>query len=181
MRSTPVAGPRVFSRRRGEALHPAREPRAMRDEIPHTIGEYPPDTSYRGSPAGISRRRAARRRARQTRLVQALSADGIAGRVRPPRTELGHANKASKLADFSVCTSWSEHGVAAITFAAPPWSHVPTVRFDLGAGERIRALAKLVRDQQTPDESEVSAHGPRWEETIDLPFHLDLPCYHQVR
>ena len=153
----------------------------MRDEIPHTIGEYPPDTSYRGSPAGISRRRAARRRARQTRLVQALSADGIAGRVRPPRTELGHANKASKLADFSVCTSWSEHGVAAITFAAPPWSHVPTVRFDLGAGERIRALAKLVRDQQTPDESEVSAHGPRWEETIDLPFHLDLPCYHQVR
>jgi hypothetical protein len=43
-----LAGPRLFSRRRGEALHPAREPLAMLDEIRRTIGEYPPDTSFPG-------------------------------------------------------------------------------------------------------------------------------------
>ena len=34
-----VAGPRMFSRHRGEALHPAREPAAMLDQIQRTIGK----------------------------------------------------------------------------------------------------------------------------------------------
>jgi hypothetical protein len=32
-------GPRCFQRRRGEALHPAREPLAMLEQIRRTIGE----------------------------------------------------------------------------------------------------------------------------------------------
>ena len=34
-----VWGPRYFTRRRGEALHPEREPRAMLEQIRCTIGE----------------------------------------------------------------------------------------------------------------------------------------------
>jgi hypothetical protein len=37
-----LVGPRAFSRRRGEALHPAREPVAILAQIRRTIGEYPP-------------------------------------------------------------------------------------------------------------------------------------------
>ena len=46
-----VAGRRLFSRRRGEALHPAREPLAMLDEIRHTIGEYNFAGQYQQMPA----------------------------------------------------------------------------------------------------------------------------------
>ena len=35
-----LAGPREFIRRQGEALHPAREPLAMLEQIRRTIGEY---------------------------------------------------------------------------------------------------------------------------------------------
>ena len=52
-----LAGPLAFSRRPGEALHPARESLAMLAQIRRTIGEYPPDTSFRGSPASTSRPR----------------------------------------------------------------------------------------------------------------------------
>jgi hypothetical protein len=34
-----LAGPRIFARRQGEALHPAREPLAMLEQIRRTIGE----------------------------------------------------------------------------------------------------------------------------------------------
>jgi hypothetical protein len=35
-----VWGPRYFTRQRGDALHPAREPPAMLEQIRRTIGEY---------------------------------------------------------------------------------------------------------------------------------------------
>ena len=34
-----LLGPRCFERRRGEVLHPAREPLSMLDQIRRTIGE----------------------------------------------------------------------------------------------------------------------------------------------
>jgi predicted phage terminase large subunit-like protein len=95
-----LAGPRVFSRRRGEALHPAREPRAMLDAIRHTIGEYNFAGQYQQAPAPLGgglvkpawfrRYLPAELPAQFDRLVQSWDT----------------ANKASELADFSVCTSW---------------------------------------------------------------------------
>ena len=52
-----LAGPLAFSRGQGEALHPARESLAMLAGIRRTIGEYPPDTSFRRLPASTSRLR----------------------------------------------------------------------------------------------------------------------------
>ena len=44
-------------RRRGEALQPEREGVAVLGQIRRTIGEYPPDTSFRGSPGKGARLR----------------------------------------------------------------------------------------------------------------------------
>ena len=48
-----LAGPRSFARRRGEALHPAREPLAMLEQIRRTIGEYNFAGQYQQSPAPL--------------------------------------------------------------------------------------------------------------------------------
>jgi predicted phage terminase large subunit-like protein len=95
-----VAGPRAFSRRRGEALHPAREPLPMLDAIRRTIGEYNFAGQYQQAPAPLGgglvkpawfrRYLPAELPAQFDRLVQSWDT----------------ASKASELADFSVCTSW---------------------------------------------------------------------------
>ena len=46
-----LAGPRVYTRRRGEALHPVREPLTMLEQIRRTIGEYNFAGQYQQSPA----------------------------------------------------------------------------------------------------------------------------------
>ena len=43
-------------------------------------------------------------------MVPELRAERIAREIRPHLAELGHANKATELSDFSVCTSWGIHG-----------------------------------------------------------------------
>jgi hypothetical protein len=48
-----ILGPRIFSRRRDEALHPQREPLDTLERIPRTIGEYNFTGQYQQSPAPL--------------------------------------------------------------------------------------------------------------------------------
>jgi len=48
-----LAGPRVFTRRQGEALHPEREPLPMLEQIRKTIGEYNFAGQYQQAPAPL--------------------------------------------------------------------------------------------------------------------------------
>jgi predicted phage terminase large subunit-like protein len=99
-----LAGPCVFTRRAGEALHHAREPVAMLDDIRRKIGEYNFAGQYQQMPAplggGMVKPAWFRRYlpdelpAAFERLVQSWDT----------------ANKASELSDFSVCTSWGIKG-----------------------------------------------------------------------
>jgi hypothetical protein len=95
-----VWGPRRFTRRQGEALHPDREPLEVLDRIRRTIGEYNFAGQYQQSPAPLGgglvktewfkRYRAHERPERFDRTVQSWDT----------------ANKATELSDFSVCTTW---------------------------------------------------------------------------
>jgi predicted phage terminase large subunit-like protein len=100
---TPI-GRRVFLRQSGEALHPAREPRAMLDDIRRRLGEYNFAGQYQQAPAplggGLVKPAWFRRY-----LPQELPA-AFEQIVQSWDT----ANKASELADFSVCTSWGIAG-----------------------------------------------------------------------
>jgi predicted phage terminase large subunit-like protein len=98
-----LLGQRCFERRRGEALHPAREPLAMFEQIRKTIGEYNFAGQYQQMPAplggglvkaGWFRRYAAEEGPPFERIVQSWDT----------------ASKATELSDFSVCTSWGIHG-----------------------------------------------------------------------
>ena len=48
-----LLGPRCFERRRGEALHPAREPLPMLEQIRRTIGEYNFAGQYQQMPSPL--------------------------------------------------------------------------------------------------------------------------------
>jgi predicted phage terminase large subunit-like protein len=95
-----ILGPRSFTRRRGEALHPDREPLEVLDRIRRTIGEYNFAGQYQQSPAPLGgglvkaewfkRYRENERPERFDRIVQSRDT----------------ANKATELSDFSVCTTW---------------------------------------------------------------------------
>jgi predicted phage terminase large subunit-like protein len=94
-----LLGPRCFERRRGEALHPAREPVAMLEQIRKTIGEYNFAGQYQQAPAPLGgglvkaawfRNYRADEMPQFERIVQSWDT----------------ASKASELSDFSVCTSW---------------------------------------------------------------------------
>jgi hypothetical protein len=100
------AGPRVFTRRAGEALHPAREPLEVLALIREQLGEYDFAGQYQQTPAplggGIVKR-------------EWLTRHAYAPWQLPARFECivqswDSAAKASELADYSVCTTW---GVAA--------------------------------------------------------------------
>ena len=62
-----IWGPRYFTRRTGEALHPAREPLLVLQNIRRTIGEYNFAGQYQQSPAPLGGGLV------QGRMVQALS------------------------------------------------------------------------------------------------------------
>src|SRR5277367_276454 len=91
---------RSFTRRRGEALHPTREPLDILDRIRRTIGEYNFAGQYQQSPAPLGgglvkaewfkRYRQSELPERFDRIVQSWDT----------------ANKATELSDFSVCTTW---------------------------------------------------------------------------
>ncbi len=99
-----LVGPLAFSRRQGEALHPARESLAGLAQIRRTIGEYNFAGQYQQAPAplggGIVKPNWFKRYlpeelpAAFERVVQSWDT----------------ANKASELADYSVCTSWGITG-----------------------------------------------------------------------
>jgi predicted phage terminase large subunit-like protein len=95
-----ILEPRRFTRRRGEALHPDREPLEVLDRIRRTIGEYNFAGQYQQSPAPLGgglvkaewfkRYRENELPERFDRIVQSWDT----------------ANKATELSDFSVCTTW---------------------------------------------------------------------------
>ena len=95
-----ILGSRYFTRRRGEALHPDREPLDTLDCLRRTIGEYNFAGQYQQSPAPLGgglvkaewfkRYRYSDLPERFDRIVQSWDT----------------ANKATELSDFSVCTTW---------------------------------------------------------------------------
>jgi predicted phage terminase large subunit-like protein len=100
------AGPRVFTRRAGEALHPAREPLELLAQIREQLGEYDFAGQYQQTPAplggGIVKR-------------EWLTRSAYAAWELPTCFDCivqswDSAAKASELADYSVCTTW---GIAA--------------------------------------------------------------------
>ncbi len=99
-----IWGPQIFTRRRGEPLHPDREPLETLDRIRRTIGEYNFAGQYQQSPAPLGgglvkiewfkRYRDSDRPEPFDRIVQSWDT----------------ANKATELSDFSVCTTWGVKG-----------------------------------------------------------------------
>src|SRR5436190_3078634 len=94
-----IWGPQRFTRRQGDALHPAREPLATLEHIRRTIGEYNFAGQYQQSPAPLGgglvkeawfKRYGENERTGFERIVQSWDT----------------ANKATELSDFSVCTTW---------------------------------------------------------------------------
>jgi predicted phage terminase large subunit-like protein len=99
-----ILGPRTFTRRRGEALHPEREPLDTLDRIRRTIGEYNFAGQYQQSPAPLG-----------GGLVKAEWFKRYGERERPESFDRivqswDTANKATELSDFSVCTTWGTKG-----------------------------------------------------------------------
>jgi len=99
-----IWGPRCFTRRQGEALHPEREPLDTLEHIRRTVGEYNFAGQYQQTPAPLGgglvkedwfKRYAANERAEPfDRIGQSWDT----------------ANKATELSDFSVCTTWGIRG-----------------------------------------------------------------------
>src|ERR1700736_2846771 len=99
-----ILGPQIFTRRRGDALHPEREPLETLDRIRRTIGEYNFAGQYQQSPAPLG-----------GGLVKAEWFKRYSERDRPERFDRivqswDTANKATELSDFSVCTTWGVKG-----------------------------------------------------------------------
>src|SRR5277367_6234369 len=95
-----IWGPRRFTRRRGEALHPDREPLETLEHIRRTIGEYNFAGQYQQSPAPLGGGLVKAewfKRCRQSELPEQF--DRIV-------QSWDTANKASELSDYSVCTTW---------------------------------------------------------------------------
>ena len=99
-----LLGPRCFERRRGEALHPVREPLAMLEQIRRTIGEYNFAGQYQQMPSPLG-----------GGLVKAAwfrhyAAEEMLAQFERIVQSWDTASKATELSDFSVCTSWGIHG-----------------------------------------------------------------------
>src|SRR3984893_19473035 len=103
-RSRRSGGPHRFTRRHGEALHPAREPLATLAHIRRTIGEYNFAGQYQQSPAPLG-----------GGLVKEAWFKRYGEHERPERFEhivqsWDTANKATELSDFRVCTTCGVRG-----------------------------------------------------------------------
>src|SRR5262249_41816610 len=99
-----LTAPLVCTRRAGEALHPARESLAMLAATRRTIGEYNFAGQYQQAPAPLG-----------GGLVKTSWFKRYWPQDLPPAFDRrvqswDTANKASELADFSVCTSWGVGG-----------------------------------------------------------------------
>src|SRR5215470_11603694 len=94
-----VFGRQSFGRRDGEALHPEREPTDMLDQIRRTIGEYNFAGQYQQMPAPQG-----------GGMIKAAWFRSYAANEQPDKFDRvvqswDTANKATELADFSVCTT----------------------------------------------------------------------------
>jgi hypothetical protein len=99
-----IWGPRSFSRRQGEALHPDREPLDTLERIRRTIGEYNFAGQYQQTPAPLG-----------GGMVKAEWFKRYGANERPESFDRilqswDTANKATELSDFSVCTTWGVRG-----------------------------------------------------------------------
>jgi predicted phage terminase large subunit-like protein len=103
-RAETVFGRQTFGRKAGEALHPAREPPEMLEQIRRTLGEYNFAGQYQQAPAPQG-----------GGMVKAAWFKSYAANDQPEKFDQivqswDTANKASELSDFSVCTSWGIKG-----------------------------------------------------------------------
>ena len=99
-----IWGPRCFTRRQGEALHPEREPLETLGRIRRTVGEYNFAGQYQQTPAPLG-----------GGMVKAEWFKRFGANQRPESFERivqswDTANKATELSDFSVCTTWGLKG-----------------------------------------------------------------------
>ena len=95
-----IWGPRTFTRRQGEALHPEREPLDTLDQIRHTVGEYNFAGQYQQSPAPLG-----------GGMVKKEWFKFYGEKDRPESFDRvvqswDTANKTTDLSDYSVCTTW---------------------------------------------------------------------------
>ena len=99
-----IWGPQCFARRRGEALHPEREPLDTLERLRRTLGEYNFAGQYQQNPAPLGGglvKEAWFRRYQANELPESF--DRIV-------QSWDTANKATELSDFSVCTTWGVKG-----------------------------------------------------------------------
>ena len=94
-----IRGPQRFTRQRGEALHPAREPLDTLERLRRTLGEYNFAGQYQQSPAPLG-----------GGLVKAEWFKRYGEKDRPESFDRivqswDTANKATELSDYSVCTT----------------------------------------------------------------------------
>ncbi len=99
-----IWGPRTFTRRQGEALHPEREPLDTLDQIRHTVGEYNFAGQYQQSPAPLG-----------GGMVKKEWFKFYGEKDRPESFDRvvqswDTANKTTDLSDYSVCTTWGIKG-----------------------------------------------------------------------
>jgi len=95
-----LAGACTFSRRRGEALHPLRQPLESLENLRREIGEYVFAGQYQQRPTPLG---GGMVKAEWFRRYQAGQTLGTFERV---VQSWDTANKATELSDYSVCTTW---------------------------------------------------------------------------
>jgi predicted phage terminase large subunit-like protein len=139
-----LLGPRCFERRRGEALHAAREPLPMLEQIRKTIGEYNFAGQYQQAPsplggglvkAGWFRRYTIDEAPALERIVQSWDT----------------ASKATELSDFSVCTSWGISGknLYLIDVLRQRMEYPELKRAVRAQYERLRPSVVLIEDKSS--------------------------------
>jgi predicted phage terminase large subunit-like protein len=96
----PFGGVRQFQRRTGEALHPAREPLEILQQIRDTQGEYNFAGQYQQAPAPLGGGMV------KSEWFRTFSSAEFARQFEMVIQSWDTANKPSELSDFSVCTTW---------------------------------------------------------------------------
>ncbi len=95
-----LLGPRVFVRKAGEALHPARFSRAALDEVRRAVGPYNFASQYQQSPVPLEGNLVKRS------WLSRYAPEEAAGPFTTIVQSWDTANKAGELNDYSVCTTW---------------------------------------------------------------------------
>jgi predicted phage terminase large subunit-like protein len=95
-----LAGPRIFTRRQGQPLHPARESLVMLEQIRRTIGEYNFAGQYQQMPAPLGGGMV------KAAWFRHYAPDELPATFERIVQSWDTASKATELSDFSVCTSW---------------------------------------------------------------------------